>query len=89
MDVASLVIGIICLVIGFIPCLQVVVIVPAVAGLIMGIVAFTKKRGDEEPTGIALAGIILNAIPLLIIMALGMFIGIGSEAYTIPEMTIR
>lgn len=89
MDIASLVIGIICLVIGFIPCLQVVVILPAVAGLVMGMVAYTKNRGAEEPTGIALAGIILNAIPLLVIIALATFIGLSSEAYTIPEMTIR
>lgn len=89
MDTASLVIGIISLVIGLIPCVQVFVFIPALVGLILGIVSFVRRRQVEQPTGIALAGIILNAIPLLIMTALAIFVGISADATTINDMTIR
>lgn len=89
MDTASLVIGIICTVIGFIPCLQVVVLVPALVGLILGIISFNRNKEEDKPTGIALAGMILNALPLLILSAMALFLGLGADAYTINDMTIK
>ena len=89
MDTASLVIGIFCAVIGFIPCLQVVVIVPALVGLILGIISFNRNKQEDKPTGMALAGIILNALPLLVVTALAAFVGFGADTYTINDMTIK
>lgn len=89
MDTASLVIGIISVIIGFIPCIQVFVFLPALVGLILGVVSFIRKRQVEEPTGTALAGMILNAIPLLVMTALAIFVGIGADASTINDMTIK
>jgi len=89
MDTASLVIGIFAVIIGFIPCLQIVVILPAVVGLVLGIVSYVRKKQAEESTGIAIAGIILNIIPLLVVTSLAVFMGISSEAFTINDMTIK
>lgn len=89
MDTASLVIGIFAVIIGFIPCLQVVVILPALVGLILGITSFVRKRQTDESTGIAVAGMILNAIPLLVVTVLAVFLGVSSDAYTINDMIIK
>jgi hypothetical protein len=89
MDTASLVIGIFAVIIGFIPCLQVVVILPALVGLILGAVSFFRKRQTDESTGIAVAGMILNAIPLLVVTTLAVFLGVSSDAYTINDMIIK
>ncbi len=89
MDTASLVIGIIATIIGFIPCINTLVVVPAIVGLILGIIAFKQKRTAELPSGIALAGIILNALPLLVITAYLVLAMVSGDAYSINEMTIK
>ncbi len=89
MDVASLITGIICVVVGFIPCLQLLVIVPAIVGLILGIISFRKNKEEGKPAGVALAGIILNALPLLVVTGMAIFVGFSSDAYSIGDMTIK
>ena len=89
MDIASLVIGIVAVIIGFIPCVQIFVFLPALVGLILGIVSFLRKRQVEEPAGIALAGILLNAIPLVIMTVLAIFVGFSADAAHINDMTIK
>ncbi len=89
MDVASLVIGIIAAMVGFIPCVNTLVILPAIVGLILGIIAFKKKKAAELPSGIALAGIILNALPLLVMTTFLVVAIITGDANSISEMTIQ
>lgn len=89
MDTASLVIGIIAAIIGFIPCVNFFVILPAIIGLILGIISFKRKRAEELPSGIALAGIILNALPLIVMTAFLVFAIATGDAYSINEMTIK
>ncbi|MCD4706153.1 MAG: hypothetical protein K8S62_00255 [Candidatus Sabulitectum sp.] len=89
MDTASLVIGIIAAIAGFIPCINFFVILPAIAGLILGIISFRKKREEELPSGTALAGIILNALPLLLMTAFLLLAIVTGDAYSINDMTIR
>ncbi|PIE51522.1 hypothetical protein CSA37_10970 [Candidatus Fermentibacteria bacterium] len=89
MDTASLIIGIICVVVGFIPCLQLLVIVPAIVGLILGIIAYRRNKEEGKPAGIALTGIILNILPLLTVTGMAIFIGLSSDAYSIGSMTIK
>jgi len=88
-DTASLVIGIIAVIVGFIPCVQVFVFLPALVGLILGVVSFIRKRQVEEPAGIAIAGMILNGVPLLVMTVLAVFVGFSADAATINEMTIK
>lgn len=89
MDIASLVIGIIAAVVGFIPCVNTLVILPAIVGLILGIIAFKQKRAEELPSGIALTGIILNSLPLLVMTVYLILAMATGEANSINEMTIR
>ena len=89
MDTASLVIGIISAVLGFIPCVNLFVILPAIVGLILGIISFRKKREEELPSGVALAGIILNALPLVVMTSFLLLTMFTGDAYTINEMIIK
>ena len=65
MGVASLVLGIVSFVFGFIPCVNYIATVPAIIGLILGIVDAVKKSKAQEPKGMAIAGIILSALALV------------------------
>jgi hypothetical protein len=67
MDIVSLVIGVVAAILGFIPCCSWLALAPAVVGLVLGIVSFGKKREADAPTGVALAGMILNGIAILLI----------------------
>lgn len=89
MDIASLVIGIIATMVGFIPCINTLVILPAIVGLILGIISFKKKKAEELSSGMALAGIILNALPLMVMTAFLVLAIVTGDAYSINEMTIK
>jgi|GEM_PF-2096916 len=89
MDVASLVIGIISAIVGFIPCVNVLVFLPALAGLILGIIAFRKNRAADLPAGVALTGIILNSLPLLVMLGFVIFAAVNGDVNSISEMTIQ
>lgn len=67
MGVASLVLGIVSIIIGFIPFCGAIAFIPAVIGLILGIVDAVKKSKSQEPKGMAIAGIILSAIAIVVI----------------------
>ena len=75
MGIASMVIGIVAAVIGFIPLCGSIAIVPAIIGLILGIVDVAlkaskeKKSGEKIPgKGQGIAGIVLNACAVFIIV---------------------
>jgi len=68
MDIASLVLGIVSLILGFIPFCGSIAFIPAVVGLILGIVSLVQKSKTQSPKGMAIAGIILNALAILIIL---------------------
>lgn len=89
MDIASLVIGIISALVGLIPCVNFFVILPAILGLILGIISFKQKKAEELPSGIALTGIILNSLPLLIGVTILLYAIFTGDAYSINEMTIK
>lgn len=69
MGVAALVLGIISLIIGFIPLCGAIALVPAIVGLILGIVDIVKKSKEEgAKKGLAIAGTVLSAIAICIII---------------------
>ncbi|MDO4283274.1 MAG: hypothetical protein Q4D02_06505 [Clostridia bacterium] len=72
MGVASLVLGIISVIGGFIPACNLFFSVPALVGLILGIVDAVKKGKAGEPKGMSIAGIILNVIAFVVII--GMYV---------------
>lgn len=68
MGVAALVLGIVSVVVGFIPFCGTWAIIPAIVGLILGIVDCVKKSKSGNPKGKAIAGIICSAVAIVIIM---------------------
>ena len=71
MGVASLVLGIISIIICFIPFCGAIAFVPAIVGLILGIVAIAQSSKSEEKKsqkGMGIAGTVLSAIATVVIM---------------------
>lgn len=68
MGVAALVLGIVSLVIGFIPFCGMIAFIPAVVGVVLGAIDFAKKKKEDKPKGMALAGLILSIIAILIML---------------------
>lgn len=75
MGIAALVLGIISIVIGFVPFCGVIAFIPALVGLILGIVDIVKKNKEGQPKGMAIAGTVLSALALLFIIYWFFFAG--------------
>ncbi len=64
-----MVIGIVSAILGFIPMCGWFASLPAVVGLILGIVDVFQKNKNQQPgKGIGIAGIILNSIAIILIL---------------------
>lgn len=76
MGVASMILGIIAVILAFIPCpTAVFLFVPALIGLILGIVDVTVKSKRQQPKGCGIAGIVMNAIAFIIVIFWGFVFG--------------
>ena len=80
MGVASLVIGIISIVLSFIPCVNWFALVPSIVGIILGAVGLSKAKKANEPTGCATAGLVLNIISCVWIVVWGALLGAAAGA---------
>ena len=79
MGVASMIIGIISLVIGFVPMCGFWAAAPAVVGLILGIIDLVLKTKRKQPRGKAIVGVILNPLAIIVIVAWFVMAGYGVE----------
>lgn len=77
MGVASLVLGIISLIIGFIPFCGMIAFIPAIIGLILGIVEIVKKSKEKASKGMGIAGTILSAISIVVMIFWFFVVGIA------------
>ena len=68
MGVAALILGIISIIIGFIPLCGSIALLPAIIGLILGIVDVVLKSKKGEKKGISIAGLVLSALAIVIIV---------------------
>lgn len=68
MGVASLVLGIISVIISFFPFCGIIALVPAIIGLILGLVDTIKKSKTQEPKGQAIAGLVCSTIAVILII---------------------
>lgn len=68
MGVAALVLGIISIIIGFIPLCGSIALLPAIIGLILGIVDTIQKSKKGEKKGVSIAGLVLSAIAVAVII---------------------
>ena len=84
MGIAALVIGIVAVIIGFIPGCGIIALLPAIVGLILGIIEVKKKSKAGQPKGKGMAG--REAVRLAILEEVH---GAGSgEAKTLGEGTL-
>lgn len=67
MGIASMVIGIVAAILAFIPLCGYFAFIPAVIGLVLGIVDVVMKGKAQKPKGQGIAGVVLNAVAILII----------------------
>jgi hypothetical protein len=88
MGIASLIIGILSAIIGVVPLCGIIAIVPAIVGLILGIIEMKKKGKAEQPKGMGLAGTILNAVAIAFILVWTLVIAAGAKkaANEMPEL---
>ena len=68
MGIAALILGIISIIIGFIPLCGSIALVPAIIGLILGIVDTVQKSKKDEKKGVSIAGLVLSAIAIVVII---------------------
>jgi len=80
MGVASLVLGILSLIVSFIPCCGALAIIPAIIALILGIVEVVKKSKEGAPKGMGIAGIVLSAIAMIIIVVWFFIVGVAASS---------
>lgn len=83
MGIAAMVLGIVAVVLGVIPFCGFVAFLPAVVGLILGIVDTVLKHKKEEPKGMSIAGIVLSGVALKIII-IWLFV-VGAAASDVAE----
>ncbi len=67
MGIASMVIGIVSAILGFIPFCNYFAFIPAIVGLVLGIVEVVLKSKKKEPKGMSIAGIALNGAAIILI----------------------
>ena len=77
MGIASMIIGIISAILGFIPFCNYFATIPAVAGLVLGIVDVILKSKKQQPKGVGIAGIVLNAVAIILILLWTLVIAAG------------
>lgn len=88
-----MVLGIVTVVISFIPACGVIAFWPAIVGFILSIVDVVQKSKKGQPKGMGIAGIVLNAVALAFALLWSSAIAAGvanstSSEYVAPSYTI-
>lgn len=73
MAVAALVLGIVSLVFAVVPIFGFFGIIPALVGIILGIVDLVKKKGMEQPKGKSIAGVVLCGLAMVLAVAWSLY----------------
>lgn len=79
MGIAALVLGIISIILGFIPLIGAIAFVPAIVGLVLGIVDIVNKNKKKEPKGMSIAGTVLSAIAIVFIIFWIFVVGVATK----------
>ncbi len=78
MGIASLVIGIVAIIIALIPICGAIAFLPALAGLALGIIDLINKKNASASEGMSIAGIALNVGAIIFIVFWVFISAIGS-----------
>jgi len=83
--IVGLVLGILALILSFIPCIGVYAIVPGSIGIVLAAIAFSKNSKANEPKGLSLAGLIISILATVI--AIVWYIAIYSAADNLKDFS--
>ena len=83
MGIAALILGIISIIVSFVPFCGIIAFLPAMVGLILGIVDLVLKSRQNQSKGTSIAGVILSSLAI-VIMIFWFFI-LGMAASSEPE----
>ncbi|HCV51108.1 MAG TPA: hypothetical protein DGP89_07155 [Saprospirales bacterium] len=84
LSIGGMVVGILSLLISFIPCIGVLGGLIGVVGLILSIIGYRSAKDSGGPTTIAIVGIVLSALAIIIALAWGTFMSRASNNATTP-----
>jgi hypothetical protein len=87
MGIASMVIGIFSGILGFIPLCNYFALLPAIVGLVLGIISLLKKSKENSAKGQSIAGVVLNTIAIIMIVV--WTIGIAANAPKTPTESMK
>lgn len=68
MGIAALVLGIVSIIIAFVPFCGIIAFLPALVGLILGIIDLVIKNKQNQNKGTSIAGVILSSIAIVIMV---------------------
>lgn len=86
MGVAALILGIISLIVGFIPLCGSIALIPAIIGLILGIVDVVLKSKKGEKKGVSIAGLVLSSIAIVVIIFWVFIFGVAVSNTDLNEL---
>ncbi len=79
MGIAAFVLGLISLILGFIPFCGIIALIPALIGLILGIVDVVLKSKKKEKKGFGIAGIVMSALAVIITILWFVLVGVSAS----------
>lgn len=86
MGIAALILGILSMIIGFIPLCGSIALIPAIIGLILGIVDTVLKSKKGEKKGVSIAGLVLSAIAIVVIIFWVFIFGVAASNVDVNEL---
>mgnify|MGYP007000577565 CR=1 FL=1 len=86
MGIAALVLGIISLIIGFIPLCGSIALLPAIIGLILGIVDTVQKKKKGEKIAVSVTGLVLSAIAVVVIIFWVFVFGVAASKVDVNDI---
>ncbi len=84
LSIGGMVVGILSLLISFIPCIGILGGLIGGVGLILSIIGYRSAKDSGGPTTMAIVGIVLSALAIIIALAWGTFMSRASNNATTP-----
>lgn len=85
MGIAALVLGIISIIISFVPFCGSIAFLPALIGLILGVIDLVVKSRIKQSKGASIAGVILSALAIVIMVLWFFVLGMAISSDEIQE----
>lgn len=85
MGIAALVLGIISIIIAFVPFCGIIAFLPAIVGLILGVIDLVIKSRAKQSKGASIAGVILSTLAIVIMVFWFFVFGMALSSGEIQE----